>query len=195
MAERVNIYVQLLDEGVDVWRPVEATALGTGAYRLEGRPPSEERWEFQPGEIVIGETRELSGGPCLVAIRSEGSRVDKETGGRRSSKSSWTPIAESEMRRRLAREVSELPTELRDAYAQVQVPLRQERIRRGDVYGDEKAYVVAERGGEAIFFDDVEDGFDISALGPRGLLSQGGASQFTLAQALFQWFPYPAPRV
>jgi hypothetical protein len=33
-----TIYVELLDEGVDVWRPVEAEPLGTGDDKARPRP-------------------------------------------------------------------------------------------------------------------------------------------------------------
>jgi hypothetical protein len=68
----VVVFVALIDEGVDVWRPVPATPLGGARYRL-GRPrdfdPQTETWEFPPGAVVECETRTLSGGPALVAIR------------------------------------------------------------------------------------------------------------------------------
>ena len=36
----VEIYVELLDEGVAVWRPVEAVADGADAYRIVGPNPT-----------------------------------------------------------------------------------------------------------------------------------------------------------
>jgi hypothetical protein len=50
------IHVRLLDEGVDVWRPVPAERLGDATYRLsDARVPADERWSFQPGDIVVVE--------------------------------------------------------------------------------------------------------------------------------------------
>ena len=64
-----TVHVHLLGEGVDVWRPVEAMPLGEGRYRLPDNPdPEDERWEFEGGSTVLVEWRELSGGPCLVAV-------------------------------------------------------------------------------------------------------------------------------
>ena len=43
------VYVRLLDEGTDVWRPARATALSDGTFRLlqpNGYDPNAERWEF-----------------------------------------------------------------------------------------------------------------------------------------------------
>src|SRR5215469_16163556 len=47
----VVIYVRLLDEGTDVWRPVRATALPDGTFLLlepNGYDPDAEKWEFPP---------------------------------------------------------------------------------------------------------------------------------------------------
>jgi len=45
------VYVRLLDEGTDVWRPVQAAALPDGTFRL-GEPEADnaaaEVWEFPP---------------------------------------------------------------------------------------------------------------------------------------------------
>jgi hypothetical protein len=55
-----TIYVALLDEGVDVWRPVEAEELGSGRYLILGQVPEDERWEFPPGTIVRVEMKMLA---------------------------------------------------------------------------------------------------------------------------------------
>ena len=40
-----TIYLALKDEGVDVWRPVEATDQGGGIYRISDAPiPDRETW-------------------------------------------------------------------------------------------------------------------------------------------------------
>lgn len=65
-----TIYVKLLDEGVDVWRPVVATRLASGSYRIDERSVDieDEMWEFMPGTAVKCVERRLSGGVHLVAI-------------------------------------------------------------------------------------------------------------------------------
>jgi hypothetical protein len=66
-----TIYVALKDEGVDVWRPVEATDQGESIYRINDAPtPPTETWEFPPGTRVRCEQRELSDGRVLVAVAS-----------------------------------------------------------------------------------------------------------------------------
>ena len=65
-----TIYVALLNEGVDVWRPVEATPLTSDTYRVEGGMDEDEEWEFTPGTIVRCEWKTFSGGERgLTAIR------------------------------------------------------------------------------------------------------------------------------
>ncbi|MCW5625559.1 MAG: hypothetical protein KIT73_12675 [Burkholderiales bacterium] len=47
------VYVALLDEGTECWRPVQAEHLAENTYRLSGRIPDEEVWAFQPGDEVL----------------------------------------------------------------------------------------------------------------------------------------------
>lgn len=46
------IYMQLLNEGTDVWRPVEATHLSGDLYRVDESIPANEEWVFPQGAIV-----------------------------------------------------------------------------------------------------------------------------------------------
>lgn len=64
------VYVGLLDEGTQCWRPVEAERLTSGDYVLVGTNESDgdEIWEFPSGAVVRCEHRMLSGGPTLVAV-------------------------------------------------------------------------------------------------------------------------------
>jgi hypothetical protein len=66
--EAMTVYVPLLDEGVDVWRPVEANRVGDGLYRLTGRRPDDEEWGFEVGDVVRCRTQVLSGCQVLVAF-------------------------------------------------------------------------------------------------------------------------------
>jgi hypothetical protein len=67
------IYVELLEEGVNVWRPVRAISEGNGVYRLPNEQPEGERWAFPPGARVACETQVLVEGgtnaETLVATR------------------------------------------------------------------------------------------------------------------------------
>lgn len=57
-----TIYMPLLDEGTDVWRPVDAAPVEGQIYRVEGKIPLDEVWAFPPGSIVVCEQRELASG-------------------------------------------------------------------------------------------------------------------------------------
>ncbi|HVB16771.1 MAG TPA: hypothetical protein VNF04_09580 [Stellaceae bacterium] len=68
----VIVYVKLLEEGADVWRPVPAMALPGGTFRLR-RPdwydPEDESWEFLPGATVKCTAKRFAEGEeGLVAV-------------------------------------------------------------------------------------------------------------------------------
>jgi hypothetical protein len=49
----VDILVALLDEGVDVWRPVRASLLGGDVFLIQSASvPEDEHWQHAPGEVV-----------------------------------------------------------------------------------------------------------------------------------------------
>jgi hypothetical protein len=66
------VYVRLLDEGTEVWRPVRATALPEGTFRLQepsGYDPNAERWEFPPLTKVRCVTKKFTdGAEGLIAV-------------------------------------------------------------------------------------------------------------------------------
>jgi hypothetical protein len=64
-----TIYMQLVDEAVEVWRPVEATVMSDNIFRVEGPVPADEEWEFPPGSIVRCKLMTYAdGGPWLTAV-------------------------------------------------------------------------------------------------------------------------------
>ena len=64
-----TVYVALLDEAVDVWRPVPAAHIRDDIFQLSSDPvPEAEEWEFEPGTLVRCEWRPLSDGEALVAV-------------------------------------------------------------------------------------------------------------------------------
>ena len=81
MAEIATIYVALLNEGVEVWRPVRAERVGEDSYVLLGPAPDgavydpdDEEWEFKPGTVVRCERHAFSGGSSgfVAKASSEG---------------------------------------------------------------------------------------------------------------------------
>lgn len=71
MTNIVQIYIALLDEGVDVWRPVQAERLGNNTYRILDQPydRSIESWQFEPGALVLCEMIKSRDGNILAATR------------------------------------------------------------------------------------------------------------------------------
>ena len=68
-----TVYVRLLDEGVDVWRPVSARRLGPDLFELSTEAsPEDEIWEFAPGSRVVVETRRGPENTYPVAVAAAG---------------------------------------------------------------------------------------------------------------------------
>ncbi len=61
--------MELLDEGVEVWRPVEAEVLDDG-FRVLGPVPDTEHWRFEPGSLVQVTKKRLSEGEQWVAVEN-----------------------------------------------------------------------------------------------------------------------------
>jgi hypothetical protein len=69
---RETIYVKLLDEGIDVWRPVVAERVknGTTFYILpspDNKQHEGENWEFSPGSHVLVKEAFFEGQKSKVA--------------------------------------------------------------------------------------------------------------------------------
>ncbi len=58
-----TIYIYLLDEGVEVWRPVSAERVRDDIYRITGtRTDDTETWEFTIGDVVRCREKILASG-------------------------------------------------------------------------------------------------------------------------------------
>src|SRR5687768_15741407 len=68
MNQHAQIYVALLNEGVEVWRPVNAEILAPDIVRILEEVPEDELWEFQPGDVVHCRFRQFTDGVHLVAV-------------------------------------------------------------------------------------------------------------------------------
>ena len=71
MTNITQIHVALLDEGVDVWRPIQAEHLEGDTYRIvsQAYDRSVESWQFEPGDVVLCEMIDSSDGRILAATR------------------------------------------------------------------------------------------------------------------------------
>ena len=67
-----TIYVKLLGEGTDVFRPVKVRKVENDVYEIlyDGQyDPNIEEWEFLPGFRVLCEIQTRSSGDILVAVK------------------------------------------------------------------------------------------------------------------------------
>lgn len=66
-----EIYIKLLEEGTDVYRPVISQSIGENTYVVGQKLDNEEHWEFEPFDIVeVQEYRFQDGKTGLVAIKN-----------------------------------------------------------------------------------------------------------------------------
>ena len=63
-----TIYLNLVGEGLAVLRAVQAEHIGKDYYLIVEQMPPGENWEFQPGQVVRCQKRNLSSGKALVAV-------------------------------------------------------------------------------------------------------------------------------
>jgi len=66
----LTIYVALVGEDVEAWRPVLAKPLGDNTFEILDQPYDRdvEQWSFEPGERVICSDAKLEGERFAVAI-------------------------------------------------------------------------------------------------------------------------------
>lgn len=71
MSDMTEIFVNLLDEQVDVRRPVQAEHLHGNIYRIIDQPYNREieTWQFEPGDEVGCELIDSNEGRILAAMR------------------------------------------------------------------------------------------------------------------------------
>lgn len=66
-----EVYIRLLNEGAEVFRPTRAGHIRESIYRLlatDNYDPDDEEWEFLPGTLVRCEIRRISDGRILLAV-------------------------------------------------------------------------------------------------------------------------------
>jgi hypothetical protein len=62
--EQLTIYVSLVGEGVEVYRPVIAEKIDEKTFKIvsKNKNPEDEKWEFNLGDIVVCYEKELIDG-------------------------------------------------------------------------------------------------------------------------------------
>lgn len=94
----------------------------------------------------------------------------------------WRPISKEELEDLITEQLSECTPEMRRVFAACRTPLRRAPIERGR--GIEEVFVVATLPNGAMYYDDVEEGFEVSPLRPDGSIATPGCSQLRLTHAL-----------
>ena len=78
--EQATVFVRLLDEGTDVWRPVQAQRLGETTYQIADQVvPDDEVWSFQPGDIVVAERRQGDGDDQPLTAVAQATHFDERS--------------------------------------------------------------------------------------------------------------------
>jgi hypothetical protein len=87
----------------------------------------------------------------------------------------------------VATELAGCPLELQQLFARCRIPLRAVPIVRYGV--TEQVFLIAQCGDVFVYYEDVEEGFNLSTLAPDGSIRTPGYEQWTLCQALMHLAP------
>jgi hypothetical protein len=99
----------------------------------------------------------------------------------------WRPITDEELRDLLEVQLAACAPERRELFERHRViPYRAPLVRYGK---RELVFVVAVKDGEALYYEDVEDGFNLSPLSESGEILQHWCNQDDLQYALRHWTP------
>ena len=89
----------------------------------------------------------------------------------------------------VSNELAECSPEQRAVFEKYRVPAREVAIER---YGQqEHVFIVAIRESEAMYYEDVELGFNFSPIGEDGRILQHWCNQDDLSAALWHWMGHP----
>lgn len=99
----------------------------------------------------------------------------------------WEPMQEGEFELLRKEEESRLAGESKLIYDRFAVPTRVARMRRSIAAGEEDVFVVAASSECVLYYDDVEEGFNISPVDEGGKITKPGGSQMNLKDAVQHW--------
>jgi hypothetical protein len=94
----------------------------------------------------------------------------------------WSPITESYLRDLIYRQLKACTPEQRDWFERIRTWRSAPIVRSGAI---EHVWIVAEVGNSSVYYDDVEEGFNISPLAAGGSIAVPGYEQWTLGDALY----------
>lgn len=97
----------------------------------------------------------------------------------------WAPASIIEVMQRVKQDLSECSPDQAAAYAKYAVNPYRASI---DRYGQrEMVVVVARCHNQALYWEDVEEGFNVSPIGEDGTILEHGCNQDSLGQAISRW--------
>ena len=99
----------------------------------------------------------------------------------------WKPITEDELLDLVRAQLKECTPEQVAAFEKHRVPPYAAPITRNGAR--ESVFVLAVKNGEALYYEDVEDGFNFSPLSPSGEILEHWCNQDELKHALWRWVP------
>ena len=96
----------------------------------------------------------------------------------------WRPTTREELEVIVAQHLQRCNAEENALFHRLRIPIRATPIDRGGKR--ECVFVVAEQGERVLFWDDVEEGFELASSDSDGVLRHTGASQFELLHVMRQ---------
>jgi hypothetical protein len=97
----------------------------------------------------------------------------------------WRPITAQELQSFIDEQLPECTDAQREIFERYRVPLRPAPLER---YGKlESVLIVAQRGNEVMYYEDVDEGFNFSPLETDGRIAQHWCNQDELKHALIRW--------
>src|SRR6266436_3119837 len=100
----------------------------------------------------------------------------------------WKPITEDEFSQLFDEHYNTLDHKEKHLFDRYWVRPWRAVIRRSKDAGDEPVFVAAQTASGVLYFDDVEGGFNISAVDEDGRILAPGGSRNSLKEAVAEWF-------
>ena len=97
----------------------------------------------------------------------------------------WKPITKDELNIIVKEQLSSCAPDQKSIFIKYRVPLKQHGIKRYDK--NEHVFVVAIKNNEALYYEDVEEGFNFSPIGNDGTIKEHWCNQNELNIALLHW--------
>lgn len=96
----------------------------------------------------------------------------------------WQPISLTELQELVAKELQCCTRNQKEAFARFRIPFYQVPIHRfGNI---ERVWVVAKLPAGLLYYEDVEEGFELGGLDEDGALQDHGCNQYQLSHVIAQ---------